>query len=130
MTREARQGVRSPEPIERVPVDRAVVIAVTVIACFVVGCVTVLAALKVDIGGILAVVGIVVVPALAALGVAKIQEQTREIQAVKNNVNGNTSEMLAMIRDQLGENNKRLAHLTQPTQNQTAMMGETKSPTT
>lgn len=109
--------------------DRAVVIAVTVIACFVVGCVTVLAAMKVDIGGILAVVGIVVVPVLAALGIAKVQEQTREIQAVKTHVNGNTSEMLAMIRDQLGENNKRLAHLTQPKTETTAMIGETNRPT-
>lgn len=110
--------------------DRAVIVAITIIACFVTGCVSVLAALKVDIGGILAVIGIVVVPALAALGVAKIQEQTREIQAVKTHVNGNTSEMLAMIRDQLAENNKRLAHLTQPKSETPAMMGETNRPTT
>ena len=129
MTAQARSELDSPEPIGRVPVDRAVVVAVAVISCFVVGCVTVLAAMKVDIGGILAVVGIVVVPALAALGVAKLQEQTREIQAVKTHVNGNTSEMLSMIRDQQTETNKHLAALTQQKQDGTAMMGETKSPT-
>lgn len=110
--------------------DRAVVVAVTIIACFVVGCVTVLAALHVDIGGILAVIGLVVVPIIAALGVAKIQEQTREIQAVKGHVNGNTSEMLAMIRDQQRETNAHLAALTQPKTDPTAMMGETNRPTT
>lgn len=110
--------------------DRAVVIAVTVIACFVVGCVTVLAAMKVDIGGILAVIGLVVVPVIAALGVAKLQEQTREIQAVRTHVNGNTSEMLSMIRDQQSETNKRLDTLMQPKPDGAAMMGETKSPTT
>jgi hypothetical protein len=63
------------------------------------------------------------------LGVAKIQEQTREIQAVKGYVNGNTTEMLAMIRDQQRETNAHLTTLTQQKQDGTAMMGETKSPT-
>lgn len=110
--------------------DRAVVIALTFVACFVVGCVTVLAAMKVDTTVILTVVSLVVIPVIATLGVAKIQEQTREIQAVKNHVNGNTTEMLAMIRDQQTETNKHLTTLTQQKQDGTAMMGETNRPTT
>lgn len=110
--------------------DRAVIVALTVVACFVVGCVTLLGALKVDTNVILGVIGVVVVPVLTALVAGKLQENTREIQAVKTHVNGNTTEMLSMIRDQQTETNKRLDALMQPKPDGTAMMGETKSPTT
>lgn len=88
--------------------DKRIIIAATVIACFVVGCVTTLSALNKDTGDILTVVSLVVVPLLIGFGAIKINEAKAEIAAgraetanVQRTVNGNTAELQAMVKASL-----------------------------
>lgn len=94
--------------------DKRIIIAATVIACFVVGCVTTLSVLDKDTGDILTVVSLVVVPLLIGFGAIKINEAKAEIAAgraetanVQRTVNGNTAELQAMVKASLDKAEKR-----------------------
>ena len=94
--------------------DRRIVIAATVIACFVVACVTALSLMSKPTGDILTVVSLVVVPLLIGFGAIKINEAKqeaaagrRETQEVHRVVNGNTSQLQAMLKDSMHKADER-----------------------
>ena len=96
--------------------DRRIVVAATVIACFVVACVTALALMDKKTGDILTVVSLVVVPLLIGFGAIKINEAKqeavagrRETQAVHQIVNGNTSQLQNMLKDNMIKADERAA---------------------
>lgn len=88
--------------------DKRIIIASTVIACFLIGCITALSLFDKDSDTILTVVGFVIVPLLIGFGAIKINEAKAEIAAgraetqnVQRTVNGNTSELQAMVKTQI-----------------------------
>lgn len=96
--------------------DRKIVIAATVIACFVVACVTALSLMDKKTGDILTVVSLVVVPLLIGFGAIKINEAKqeaaagrRETQAVHQVVNGNTNKLQTMLEATMAKADERAA---------------------
>lgn len=83
------------------PVDRNILIAGVTIVAMVTTAVTVLIALGKDTTALLTVIGLVVVPLLAALGYGKLQGIEQRQHQQQQQTNGTQTEMLSMIRDSL-----------------------------
>lgn len=91
------------------PVNKTAMFVAAGVVCFVVGCLTLLSLKKADTGDFFTVIGTVVIPLLLALGVSKFQEfkaqneqALQELKAqsdhIKHQTNGNTSQMMDMLR--------------------------------
>lgn len=94
--------------------DKRIILAATVIACFVVGCITMLSMFDKNTEAIFTVVALVVLPLLIGFGAVKINEAKAEIQAgrvetqaVQRTVNGNTAELQAMVKASLDKAEQR-----------------------
>lgn len=83
--------------------DRNLVWGGVAIVALVTCAVTFLAAVKADTSVILLVVSGVILPLLAALGYGEIKANRQATETVRQQTNGNTTEMLSMIKDALNK---------------------------
>lgn len=94
--------------------DKRIIVASTIIACFLIACVTALSLFDKDTDKIMTVVALVIVPLLIGFGAIKISEAKAEIAAgraetanVQRTVNGNTAELQAMVKANIEEAKQR-----------------------
>lgn len=79
--------------------DRNTLIAGVSIVFIVTAAVTTLIALGKDTGALMTVIGLVVVPLLAALGIGKLGEIRASQQQVQHQTNGTQTRMLSMLEN-------------------------------
>lgn len=80
------------------PVNKTAMFVAAGVVCFVVLCLTVLSFAGKDTRDFFLIVGSVVTPLLLALGAAKLQELKTQNEHIKQQTNGNTSQLMDMIR--------------------------------
>lgn len=97
------QALRSSETSgdKETPVNKTAMYVSAGVVCFVVLCLTVLSYSNKDTRDFFLIVGSVVTPLLLALGAAKLQELKTQNEHIKQQTNGNTSQMMDMLREAL-----------------------------
>jgi hypothetical protein len=87
-------------------VDRTLVWAGVALVAIITGAATFLAAIKADTSVILTVVSVIVVPMLGAFGYSEIKALRQSTDHVRQQTNGNTTQMLDMLREVLNQQKK------------------------